>query len=175
MTEKRPFIRGFRHHPSLLHSDKMGKLKLSPDSDYFFLLWGIVSVNPSYRLCWMLNKAMNWNLARMDDISIQRNSAKAATNTLIPASTDQTLDYPRYSYEDDGWKYKVDVIHNKAETEPLMPELRNFDYLLIGHGELSFFPKDVKEMLQRQEAVHSVLTLDPQLLKERFRLQELLG
>jgi hypothetical protein len=152
----------------------MGKLKLTLDADHAFLLWGIVSVNPSYRLCWLLNKAMDWNLARMDDISIKRAKTKSAGNALIPLSSEQSLDYPKYSYEDEGWKYKVEVIHNKAETEPLIAELRNFDYLLIGHGELSFFPKDVKEMLQRQEAVHSVLTLDPQLLKERFRLQALL-
>ena len=152
----------------------MGKLKLKLDTDPAFLLWGIASVNPSYRLCWMLNKAMDWNLARVDDISIQRNGSTASSGALISDTTDLTLDYPRYSYEDDGWKYKVEVIHNKAETEPLIAELRNFDYLLIGHGELSFFPKDVKEMLQQQEAVLSVLTLNPQMLKERFRLQALL-
>ena len=152
----------------------MGKLKLKLDTDPAFLLWVIVSVNPSYRLCWMMNKAMDWNLARVEDISIKRTGSTIPSGALISATTDLVLDYPRYSYEDDGWKYKVEVIHNKAETEPLITELRNFDYLLIGHGELSFFPKDVKEMLQQQEAVLSVLTLNPQMLKERFRLQALL-
>ena len=57
----------------------MSKLSLNFEEDYSFLLIGISCHAKDYRLCWELNKLLNFDFARADDLEI--NSKKKEINS----------------------------------------------------------------------------------------------
>ncbi len=149
----------------------MARLRLGNLDEAPLLLWGIVSNLPAYKLCWLINQAMEWDLKRVDDIVLQHQPNISGEINLWGGLEKEDESFARYCHEDEGWLYKVDILANKAPSDILFPMLRNIDYLLIGHGEILHFPKDVKDILQKLDGIQTVLNLKPQQLKDSTRLQ----
>lgn len=118
---------------------------------------------------------MDWNLSRRDDITTSVQAGTASNNEIWADGPNDGVSYARFCYEDEGWLYTVEIIENKSGSEPLFPELKNFDYLMVTHGETAHFPKNVKDVFQKLDGIHSVLTLNPQRIKEISRLQAFIG
>lgn len=122
-----------------------------------------------------MNQLMDWSLSRGEDIVVS-NGAENMSDSEIWSNTSYAEEsFARFTYVDEGWLYTVEVIANKSGSEPLFAELRNFDYLMVVHGETAHFPKNVKDVLQKPEGIHSVLTLNPQRIRELPRLQAYIG
>lgn len=153
----------------------MAKLKLIPINEQPLLVWGIVSSHPPHKLCWLINQSMDWNLSRRDDIIVSGNLTATPNHGIWPDTLGIEASYARYCYDDDGWLYTVEVIVIKEDSEPLLAELKNFDFLMVAHGETAHFPKNVKDVIEQQDGIHSVLTLMPQLIKEFPKLQAYIG
>jgi hypothetical protein len=153
----------------------MARLKLHPIHEQALLIWGLVSPLPSHKFCWIINQSMDWNLSRKDDIIVSVNTPARGNGEIWASPSAEEACYDRYGYEDEGWLYHVEIISNKAEAEPLFPELKNFDYLMVVYGETAHFPKNVKDVFQKLDGIHSVLTLNPQRIKEFPRLQAYIG
>jgi hypothetical protein len=118
---------------------------------------------------------MDWNLSRRDDITTSVQAGTASNNEIWADGSNDGVSYARFCYEDEGWLYTVEIIENKSGSEPLFPELKNFDYLMVTYGETAHFPKNVKDVFQKLDGIHSVLTLNPQRIKEISRLQAFIG
>ncbi|WP_420577842.1 IPExxxVDY family protein [Ekhidna sp.] len=99
----------------------MKKNKLDGGYSIDFELIGLVCNKKEYKLAWYLNQAMDISLVKQDDIKIEY-----ADNTSILISN--------YLYETD---YQIiELLQNKLvgsgslTKQLLMPELKQFDYLL---------------------------------------------
>ncbi|MEP1031977.1 IPExxxVDY family protein [Ekhidna sp.] len=99
----------------------MKKNKLDGGYAIDFELFGLVCNKKEYKLAWYLNQALNITLVKQDDIKIEY-----ADNTSIWISN--------YVYETDF--VSIELLQNKLvgsgniKTKLLMPELKQFDFLL---------------------------------------------
>jgi hypothetical protein len=105
----------------------MAKEKLHIDATLEgFTLYGIVSDAKEYRLAWQINKFLEINLILQEDIVLEFKSPK-------------TLTCLYYLYEEEYWLVKLIknlAVENVDIKSPfLLPELKNFDYLLMFDGE----------------------------------------
>lgn len=137
----------------------MGVIKLQTESDEAILLWGILTGCSGHRLCWEINQAGNYGLARGEDLKVVRNS---------PAG-DTFFSYYRFDDVEEG--YYLELIGNHSGGEYFMSELRNFDFLLMVKGELDFFDKQVfASLLKGIACIRSAMPIDDRKLKLRQQL-----
>lgn len=99
----------------------MKKNKLDGGYSIDFELFGLVCNKKEYKLAWYLNQALKISLTKQDDIKIEY-----ADNTSILIS--------HYLYETDY--LTIELLQNRlvggrsGKNQLLMPELKQFDYLL---------------------------------------------
>lgn len=105
----------------------MAKEKLILDSyEEEYLLYGIISDVKEYKLAWQLNKCLNMSFQKQDDATLEFKGGKS-----------MSLSYFLFQHE----FYSVKLIKNKVmdlkgiKNPFLMPELKNYDYLLMVEGE----------------------------------------
>lgn len=114
----------------------MSKEKLIIDySDEEFLLYGIISDVREFKLAWQINKILGVSLSMQDD-------------ALIEFKNNKHLKVVYYTAEKEFYSLRLIknlAIENNGFKSPyLMPEIKNFDYLLIIEGEdVSGFDENV--------------------------------
>lgn len=112
----------------------MAKNKLQVSYDFDFLLLALNSNVKGYKLAWALNKELGLNLLKSDNIELYFNEHKSLS---IQNFTDVT------EFQ------QVRLIKNRAEDVDgafnafLLPELKNFDYLILLENESITFNENV--------------------------------
>lgn len=139
-------------------SAKKHKLSVSIDEDYCLL--GVVSDEPDYKVCWLLNQQMNFSLARTADLKL--------FNKRLNIEQEVTL----FKYYDDNALISYRLIGNKTSSGYFLPELKNIDYLLHIQGviDLEEITKLIK-MIGSIKSVRMCVPVDLSKIKERERLQ----
>lgn len=115
----------------------MKKIKLDAEVDFNFSLWGIISALKEYKLAWLLNKNLDIQLDKIEDIEIEFLNS-------------QNLIISNYFFE---MEYSnIRLLKNKSvdqfseSSAFLLPELKRFDFLLIINGfEDTFTDLKLKE------------------------------
>lgn len=102
---------------------KKHKLDLAIEED--FCLLGVVSDEPDYKLCWMINQHLDMNLEMQDELQ------------LYHRKMDQEQIFSNFSYHDDDALITYRLINNRAEQGYFLDELKNIDYLIHIQGEIS--------------------------------------
>ena len=99
-------------------------LTILPEADY--CLFAIASSVRDYRLCWHLNKALRINMAREDDIDMlyKQKGRQAQFSCFIFDDFDNQLVYA--------------LLQNRSAGRHLLPELKQFDFLLKIEGLLLY-------------------------------------
>jgi hypothetical protein len=102
----------------------MAKLVLDMDAmqDDFFgdaAMIGIVSAQPGYRFCWMLNRHFDIDFKNYPEQNI---SLKRKENTFH---------FPTYQYDIDNCEHKYLLYKLKNGSETLIQETKQLDYLLL--------------------------------------------
>jgi len=132
----------------------MGITKLNIDQFEEFYLWGILSSYAGHRLCWEMNRHLDINLSRQEDIVLVRR----------PEAEDAYFNY--YSYTDEENFLLTELVRNKCNGEYYMKELKNFDFLLMVKGELDFFESEpFAASLKQLDALRSVMSIDLNKIK----------
>lgn len=139
----------------------MKKTRLTADYYYNFTLLGLSSVAKEYKLAWSLNQALQINLVKQEDINIEFLNK----NILVISN---------YLYQSENVVMRL--LNNKSfdisdESLFLVPELRNFDFLIQVIDEADSF--DTKEMVSRISAlnvVSFVANIDTDKLKSKENL-----
>jgi len=109
------------------------KTKLIVDYDFDFTLLGMVAPLKDYKLAWTLNKRLQVNLVKKDDLQIDFNDGKVVSLSQFVFETENN---------------KLTLLKNKSfETDDnrnrfLLPELNHIDYLLKIEGEGDSFSSD---------------------------------
>lgn len=102
---------------------KKHKLDLAIEED--FCLLGVVSDEPDYKLCWMINQHLDMNFEKQDELQ------------LFHRKMDQEQLFSYFSYHDGDALITYRLIKNRAEKGYFLDELKNIDYLIHIQGEIN--------------------------------------
>ncbi len=136
----------------------MSKLVLSLEEDYDFLLIGISCHTKDYRLCWELNKLLNFDLIRTDDLEISTKNKKINN-------------YSFYEYIDEENYLEYYLISNRGNDAYLIPEQKTVDFFLMIKGNLP--QQRLQILIQKINSLSLVLTsftINPNQLKSKQNL-----
>jgi hypothetical protein len=114
-----------------------------------------------YRISYILNNVLGFNLARIHDIE-------------MPVSPGQEMiSYPMMVYHDQDMKNHYCLVSNHHPRQKLLPALRQIDYFLIAANELD--EKNKKEFLGKIRSIPQIaaaLEIDPAKTKDMNTLLE---
>lgn len=138
---------------------KKAKLQIEPAFD--FELLGIVSPIREYRMAWLVNKELDLNLVKADDLELEFLNAEkleiAQYFLSLPHGFIQLL--------------KNKAINSTQQLAFLIPELKNLDYFLLVQDEteeldlINFVKK-----LSQNPLVQSIVRIDISKLKSKENL-----
>lgn len=132
--------------------------KLVTDYNFDFLLWGIISPWPVYRLVWLMNERLGLHFRRINDVEVRKDSGHMAY-------------FPLYEYRNENDLYLLELVQNRVPNELFIPELKTVDFLFLVKGELDFFDShDFLSRLRKQEGVHHVLEIGMEKLRSKENL-----
>ena len=137
-------------------------LKLKIDYDLDFLLIGIRSEIEDYQFAYFLNKSSFFKFHRMiTDISYIINSQKIFFSAFKDVNTDEKrtsfLIKNKSVYHEPISNYKTLFSESVGKTAFLIPELKEFDYLIKMVG---IWKK--KELIKLKEFLHQMKNVEPQ-------------
>ena len=133
------------------------KFELEVEYEYDFLLYGVVSIEKSHRLVWHINKVYPFQFARIDDYELEINQ--------------KSLSFARYLFTYDENHITYCLLANKDENNYLIPELKNFDYLVVVKGALDFFDEEeFKHTLNELPVIQLAYVLEADKLKSKVNL-----
>ncbi len=136
----------------------MSKLVLDLDFDFDFSLFGISSHVSNYRLAWGINKLLEIDLERVDDVDLSFDSNQKGNFSL-------------YKFDDEESYTVFHLLSNRCDIGYLIPELKQIDYFVQYWGpmsdkELSSF----KDALREIPSVLASIEINPMELKSRNNL-----
>ncbi len=136
---------------------KKHKLEMAIEEDYCLL--GLVSDEPDYRLCWMINQQADMDFIKAEDLNLTHRKLQ------------QEQQFSIFNYEDEQTMITYRIIKNKADLGFFLEELKNLDYLVHIQGDIS--SQQIDAFLEATNALDSVrfcVPVDLQRIKNRDRL-----
>lgn len=140
----------------------MKKRKLEVKVDYSFSLVGIISPLKEYKFAWLLNKKLDIELDKTQDIEIE-------------FLKNRNLIISNYIHETEHSSFKL--MKNKSVDlygdNPvfIVPELKRFDYIIVVQGfEDSFSDQELKKMISSIISVQYVQLFSVESLKSKENL-----
>jgi len=138
---------------------KKAKLQIEPTFD--FELLGIVSPIREYRMAWLVNKELEINLVKADDLELEFLSSEkleiAQYFLSLPHGFIQLL--------------KNKALNSSQQLAYLIPELKNLDYFLLVQDETEQLDlSNFMEKLSRNPLVQSIVRIDISKLKSKENL-----
>ncbi|MGE0561338.1 MAG: IPExxxVDY family protein [Flavobacteriales bacterium] len=135
----------------------MSKFTLNIEEDYDFSLIGISCHAKDYRLCYELNKILEIDLVRGEDLDIDSKSSKA--------------NYALYDYIDEENFIDYYLLSNRSNKGFLIPEHKSTDFFLLLKGASN---NDIIEnIINKISEIQLVLTsfqIDVNTLKSKQNL-----
>jgi hypothetical protein len=102
---------------------KRHKLELAIEED--FCLLGVVTDEPDYKLCWMINHSQNMNFEKQEELRLYNRKLQ-----------DEQV-FSLFTYHDDNALITFRIIKNRTENGYYLEELKNIDYLIHILGEIN--------------------------------------
>jgi hypothetical protein len=132
--------------------------KLVTEYNFDFLVWGIISPWPAYRIVWLMNERMHLGFKRIEDIEVRKDAGGSSH-------------FPLYEYENKQDMYLLELVQNRIPNDLFVPELKTVDYLLLIKGELDFFDSTTfLRDLKQQDGIHNVLEIGMEKLRSKENL-----
>ena len=140
----------------------MAKNKLTVTYDFNFTLIGFNSNVKPHKIAWFLNNNEDFDFSKTEDLVIEFNE-------------DKNIQIAQFLHEDEFSKYRI--LKNRAEASEtsfdafLLPELKQFDYLVTLENESTTFDENVFYNKIRQiPFVQFAIKVDLNTLKSRDNL-----
>ena len=102
---------------------KKHKLELSIEED--FCLLGVVTDEQDYKLCWLINQALDMNFEKQEELE------------LFHSKLNEDQVFSHFSYHDNDALITYRIIRNRSENGYFLDELKNIDYLIHIQGEIN--------------------------------------
>jgi len=136
--------------------------KLNVEFEYNFELFALISSAKDYKLAWHLNKILNLHLCKTEDLIIEfLHKSKIYISNF-------TFDKEYSSFR---------LLKNKAcefENVPkpyLVPELKEYDYLLMLHDEAGEWDlEQITVLLKNISVIQYLIKVNPENLKSKENL-----
>lgn len=139
----------------------MKKTKLFVEPDFDFELLGLVSPVKDYKMAWLINRELDLNLIKSDDIQIEFLSAPQLEISQYLLSLPHGF---------------IQLLKNKAlntsqQLAYLIPELRNLDYFLLVQDQTQQTSiTTFVDHLAKNPYIQSVVRLDISKIKSKENL-----
>ena len=131
----------------------MKKLKLDAFSPAEFRGLGIVSSEKDYRICFFLNKELDINLAKSEDISIFDPSQNKNQSVLC------------YIHQDAENGSKLYFMKNRQDGFFVVPEMKQADFIFMEPGSQPDKMTDMKKTISKISQIQGCFIIPPQNLK----------
>jgi len=90
-----------------------------------FCLLGVVTDEPDYKLCWMINQSLRMNFEKQDDLA------------LFHKKYGEEQEFSLFRYEEEEAMITFRIIKNRTNQGYYLEELKNLDYLIHIQGEIN--------------------------------------
>lgn len=136
----------------------MAKHKLVWEDDYDFDLIGICSSNSDYRLCWGINKALEYRLERGEDYALK-------------SKKEGEYFFSFYEFFNEETGEEVYLIKNQSYNfKKLIPEQDKIDYFLLVKNNYSYEISDLLARLKQLESILTAFSFNVEDLKSKSNL-----
>jgi len=136
---------------------KKHKLDLAIEED--FCLLGVVTDEPDYKLCWMINRVLDMNFEKQEELQ------------LFHRKLDEEQVFSHFSYQDSDALITFRIIRNRSENGYFLDELKNIDYLIHIQGEINAMRiNDFMQSVGALEPVRMCVPSDLSRIKNKERL-----
>jgi hypothetical protein len=134
---------------------KKHKLEVAIEED--FCLLGLVTDEPDYKLCWLINRVMDMDFKKLEDL------------VLFHKKLDEDQVFSLFGFHDKESLLTYRIINNRADRGFFLDELINLDYLVHIQGEV--ITDNIKNFLVKVGKIETVRMCVPVDLK-RIRHKE---
>ncbi len=137
------------------------KIKLDLSFEWNGILLAMVCTIPDYKLAWKLSRALSIEFCRENDWVIKYDSDKKNSFLL-------------YQFKNEYTTFRL--LKNKAynvdqvDQAWLLPELKDFDYLLLIETEADIDFDAIKKQIQHLENVQLLKSFNPESLKSKHNI-----
>jgi hypothetical protein len=134
---------------------KITRIQLDLPGDSEYILFGLVSSEPDYKLSQIINRKFRISLK----------------NTAPIKSFDETgieLSFSRFTHTNDSTGVSINLISNRAGNNFLLRKLKNVDFIFQLHDPEN--EKDIDEItssLRETESVNAVFSIDLNTFKDK--------
>jgi hypothetical protein len=136
-------------------TQKVTRVKLDIEQNIDYILLGLVSTEPDYKLSLSLNKKF-------------RISLKTISQLRLPRDNNSELTFSRFSNTDDHTDLKMNLVSNRSDKNFLLSKLKNIDYLLqIQNPENDINLNEITSKLREIDAVTAVFNIDINTIKDK--------
>jgi hypothetical protein len=119
----------------------MNKHLLLDDFDYDFFAIGITCHAKDYRLCWAVNKLLDINLEKDNDIELTNKKGKISKHSS-------------YYYMDESSEKEYRLISNKSQNNFLVKEQKQADFYLLLYENTT---EAIKEIITQLKTINIIL------------------
>ncbi len=128
----------------------VSKFKIDSDSPQPASAIAIATDVPIYRLCWLINEVIGWNLTEGEMLQTQKNNI--AQTFFV------------FDWTDDMSGTKYSIIQNKSENGPFESSKKQFDYWLRIEGNAD--AELIAQALKMIKQIRFVQIADPSTIKD---------
>lgn len=107
-----------------------------------FCLLGVVSDEPDYRLCWLINQALGTAFMKQEDLTVYHKKHGADQSFSI------------FSFLDEEACLTFRIIRNRSDAGYFLDELKNLDYLVHIQGEI--YHDKISDFLQGMTSIGGI-------------------
>lgn len=135
-------------------SKKITRIRLEESQPADYILIGLVSAEPDYKLSLLLNSRFRISLKHVEPVNV----AGALTGN----------DFSRFSAYSGTTGLTYSLVANRSEKNYLFKKLKNIDYLLVVHDpEKETDEQVLMSGLREIESVTAVFKIDYEILKDK--------
>ncbi|WP_026897579.1 IPExxxVDY family protein [Daejeonella oryzae] len=137
----------------------MNKTTLKYELDLDFVLLAITAPLKDYRLCFKINKQLNFDLSRKDELE------------LFFSASEVPVYYSRYLYHQAHTDTEFHLIANKGTGGFLIPEMKTVDFFLLIRNYID--EEELRALISSLNKIPEILVaveVDPKKLKSKENL-----
>jgi len=121
----------------------MKKIKVTFDYVPDFAMLAISSHQPDYRMCWLLNNTLEFDMMRVDDFEVHR-------------ANGENISFPMFSFVHEENHVTYILLKNSSHSGYLIPEMKKLDYFFFITG--AYRDDDIEEIEKKIKEISQVLT-----------------
>jgi hypothetical protein len=138
-----------------MSTQKVTRVKLNIEQNNFYILMGLVSAEPDYKLSLTLNKKFGISLKNIPSLRLAGNN-------------ETEIVFSRYSNNADNQDLIIELISNRSGKNYLLNKLKNIDYLLQIHiSEEEVDINNITSSLREIDTITAVFNINIKTIKDK--------